>query len=98
MPDSELNLTPQTTALVLIDLQRAIVGRDNLAPYSSADVVKNSSKLAERFRGLGALVVLVRVNFGHDAKLRLTALVDEPMQGGVPMPGWDEIAPEIGPK
>ena len=46
---ADLRLNPQKTALVLIDLQNAVVGREP-APHSSAQVVENSRKLADAFR------------------------------------------------
>ena len=52
----ELQLNPQKTALVLIDLQNAVVGM-NTAPYTAEQVVANSKKLAEAFRASGAPVV-----------------------------------------
>jgi nicotinamidase-related amidase len=36
----DLLLDPKATALVLIDLQKAVVGRQ-LAPHAAADVVRN---------------------------------------------------------
>ena len=79
-------LDPKTTALVLIDLQKGIVGRP-LAPHSGADVVKNSVELAERFRRAGATVVLVNVGWLPDFKDALHQPVDMPMTppaGGFP--------------
>src|SRR6201987_2623637 len=58
---AELQLDPEKTALVLIDLQNAVVGM-NPAPHSSAQVVENSKKLADAFRSQGAPVVYVRVD------------------------------------
>ena len=55
-----LKLDPKKTALVLIDLQNGIVGRDT-KPYSAADVVERSHKLADAFRTKNAPVVYVRV-------------------------------------
>jgi nicotinamidase-related amidase len=55
-----LNLDPQKTALVLIDLQNGIVSRDT-EPYAAAEVIERSRALAEAFRARGALVVYVRV-------------------------------------
>ena len=40
-----LELDPRTTALVLIDLQRGIVGRET-APHAAADVVARCASLA----------------------------------------------------
>src|ERR1700722_17071877 len=77
---------PKTTALVLIDFQKGVVGRP-FAPYSAADVLKTGIELAERFRRAGAPVVLVNVGFSPDFKDALRQPVDQPMQappGGFP--------------
>ena len=60
-----MKLHSHTTALVLIDLQQGIVGRE-LAPRSGSAVVNASTELAERFRQAGAPVVLVRVAWTND--------------------------------
>ena len=70
-----LALDPQSTALVLIDLQRGIVGRQT-APHSAADVVTRARGLAERFRRIGAPVILVRVKFAADGRDRLAPRAD----------------------
>jgi nicotinamidase-related amidase len=87
------------TALVLIDLQQGIVGR-SLAPRSGSDVIQNAARLADRFRVLGATVVLVRVAFHPDFKDRLNVPSDLPMPvnaSALPL-NWAEIVPEIGPR
>ncbi len=81
-----LTLDPRSTALVLIDLQKGILGR-NLAPRSAEAVVANAIALAERFRAAAALVVLVNVVFAADYADAPRSLVDEPMPlppGGLP--------------
>jgi nicotinamidase-related amidase len=60
---NSLNLEPEKTALVLIDLQNGIVAVPT-APYASAEVVEKSRLLAEAFRAKGAPVIYVRVNTG----------------------------------
>jgi nicotinamidase-related amidase len=50
-------LDPKSTALVLIDLQNGILGRQ-LAPVSAEDLVARGKALAEKFRAAGAPVVL----------------------------------------
>ena len=44
-----LDLDPQTTALVVIDLQRGIVARP-ATPYPASDIVQRCARLADRFR------------------------------------------------
>ena len=97
MSDTTLKLDAKTTALVLIDLQRGITGRE-VAPHSAQEVLGNGARLAERFRALGATVVLVRVSFAADGGDRLRQPVDAAMAGGAFQPGWDELVPEIGPR
>ena len=94
-----ITIDPRTTALVLIDLQQGVVSRP-FAPRSGAEVVQNASRLAAKFRALGATVVLVRVTFQPDSKDRLNAPADAPMQfnsSALP-PNWAELVPEIGPQ
>lgn len=60
-----LQLDPQHTALVLIDLQKGVLQRST-APHSAADVLERSARLASAFRAGGAQVALVRVSFAAD--------------------------------
>jgi nicotinamidase-related amidase len=90
---AELQLDPKKTALVLIDLQNAIVGM-NPVPHTAAQVVENSRKLAEAFRVHGAPVVYVRVDLNDF----MTLPVDQPFNlGDTPLPAAaSEIAPSAG--
>jgi len=90
---AELQLDPKKTALVVIDLQNAIVGM-NFVPHTAAEVVENSKKLAEVFRAHGAPVVYVRVDLNDFMKLP----VDQPPNlGDKPLPAAaSEIAPSAG--
>ncbi len=94
---SELSLDPRTTALVVIDLQRGIVARQ-CGPHAAADVVARSAQLADRFRALGATVVLVNVAFSADRRDVLTPPVDSPNPPAPLPPDWSELVPEIGPR
>ena len=85
------------TALVVIDLQKGIVGRQT-APYASDIVVKNTAAIAEAFRKNGMPVFLVRVAFSLDGKDALRPVVDAPWPAQTPPPGWADIVPEVGPK
>ena len=49
------SLNPRTTALVLVDLQKGILGFP-LAPHSGAAVLQVGAQLAKRFRAAGAQV------------------------------------------
>jgi nicotinamidase-related amidase len=88
-----ITLDPQTTALVLIDLQKGIVSRP-VAPHSGADVLKRAIELADRFRQAGAPVIIVGVCWSPDFKDALRQPVDQPMAippGGFPA-GFAELA------
>jgi len=85
------------TALVLIDLQKGITGRD-VAPHSGKDVVARSAKLAARFREAKAPVVLVNVNFSPDFGDALKQEVDLKFQMGQLPPDWAEIVAELDPQ
>ena len=85
------------TALVVIDLQKGIVGRQT-APHASDLVVKNAAALAEACRKHGMPVFLVRVALSPDGKNALHPVADAPMQFQKPPPDWSEIVPEMGPK
>ena len=50
----------RNTALVLIDLQKAIVNRPMATPV--ADVLANAAKLVKAFRAAGWPIVIVNVN------------------------------------
>jgi nicotinamidase-related amidase len=90
---AELRLDLKKTALVLIDLQNAIVGI-NPVPHTAAQVVENSRKLAEAFRAHSAPVVYVRVDLNDVMKLP----VDQPINlSDTPLPAAaSEIAPSAG--
>ena len=85
------------TALVVIDLQKGIVGRKT-APRTSDIVVKNAVALAEAFRKNGMPVFLVRVSPSPDGKDALRPVADAPMPTYTPAIDWADIVPEMGPK
>jgi nicotinamidase-related amidase len=80
-------LDPKTTALVLIDLQKGIVGNPQLEPRPGSEVVATAITVAETFRAAGALVVLVHVAFAKDYADMPSRNVDRPVplpEGGMP--------------
>ena len=85
------------TALVVIDLQKGVVGRQT-APYTADSVVKNAAAIAAAFRKNGMPIFLVRVAFSADGKDMLRPLVDAPWPTQTPPPDWTEIVQEMGPK
>ncbi|CAB1130056.1 putative enzyme of isochorismatase family [Candidatus Hydrogenisulfobacillus filiaventi] len=93
-----LKLDPATTALVLIDLQRGIVGMPT-EPYPAQVVVARAAELAEACRAAGAPVLLVHVSAAPDGKDALRPEADEPlMRAGTLPEDWDQLVPEVGPK
>jgi nicotinamidase-related amidase len=94
-----LSIEKSRTALVVIDLQKGIAGRET-APYTSDVVIKNAVALAQACRKNEMPVFLVRVMMSADGKNALHPIADQTMQ--MPkqtMPtDWSEIVPELGPK
>ncbi len=85
------------TALVVIDLQKGIVGRQT-APHPADVVVRNAAALAAAFRQNGLPVFLVRVRPSPDGKDALRPLADAAMPAQTPPPDWADLVPELGPK
>jgi nicotinamidase-related amidase len=81
-----------TKLAVLIDLQNAIVGMST-APHPAAQVVANSAKLAEAFRGHGAPVVYVRVDLNDFLELP----VDQPINLGPALFRRLALLPDFSP-
>lgn len=91
-----IELDPHSTALVLIDLQKGILG-NTLTPVTSQELLARGRALAERFRAAGATVVLVNVAFSADGGDMLRQRVDEAPaipKGGFPA-GWNEFSPGL---
>jgi NAD(P)-dependent dehydrogenase (short-subunit alcohol dehydrogenase family)/nicotinamidase-related amidase len=89
------NLDPRTTALVLVDIQKGILGFP-LAPYSGADLVPVCAQLAKRFRAAGAAVVLTNVTWSSNFADALQQPVDRPMGGPSVLPKeWSDFPAEL---
>lgn len=84
MPLSQLD---EKAALIVIDLQKGIVGLPLLHP--GAEIVERSAELARAFRVKGLPVVLVNVTAGAPGRT----------DAGSPKfafpEGWDELVPEL---
>lgn len=95
MPAIEIDTA--TTALVLIDLQKGIVGGQT-APRQASDVVATAARLAAACRAAGVLVILVRVDPGANGALMPRPKADvqrAPLSG---TGGFADIVPELGPE
>lgn len=96
MNTPELKLDPQTTALVLIDLQYGIVSM-NVQPHSSSEVVARAKRLAQAFRAANAPVVLVTVGGSPDGKDTLTPTLDTASAAPAARPAdWSTVVAELG--
>jgi nicotinamidase-related amidase len=94
---ANISIDKSKTALVVIDLQKGIVGRQT-APHASDIVVKNAAALAEAFRKNGMPVFLVRVTPSADGKDALRPIADAPWRAANLPPDWADIVAEMGPK
>jgi nicotinamidase-related amidase len=91
-----IELDPPSTALVLIDLQKGILG-NTLTPTTADELLARGHALAERFRAAKATVVLVNVAFSADGGDMLRQRVDEAMavpKAGFPA-GWNDFPPGL---
>jgi nicotinamidase-related amidase len=91
-----LELNANTTALVLIDLQKGVLAM-SVAPYPAATIYERSMQLALRFRASGSPVVWVRASFASDFADAPRAKVDRPSNFGALPPGWDELPQPLDP-
>jgi nicotinamidase-related amidase len=89
-----LELDPRTTALIIIDLQRGVVGRQT-APYPAADVVDRCAKLAADFRSQNAPIVYVRVDIANMFDVPVDSSM-RPPGSPPPPPEFSELIPEAG--
>ena len=93
---SELQLHPQHTAVVVIDLQKGIAAIPGGAPHAKLAVIANCARLLAAARAAGAQPVLVHVGVSPDGADRLKTPTDQPMRttGNLP-PDWSEFIPEL---
>ena len=92
---SELILEPRRTAVVVIDLQKGIVGFAG-TPHSAESVIANSVALLEAARTAGAQPILVHVGRSADGGDGLQITCDQPMRaGGAMPPDWSELIAEL---
>jgi nicotinamidase-related amidase len=85
-----MKLDAETTALVLIDLQKGVLAM-HVAPHPAVAVYERAMQLAQRCRASGAPVVRVRVSFSADLADALRSPVDRPTNYAALPPGWDEF-------
>ncbi|WP_330299662.1 hydrolase [Streptomyces sp. NBC_00503] len=81
------------TALVLIDLQKGILGLPTTRP--APEILKNAIALAEAFRARKLPVVLVKVAWSPDGGDLPTTDVDRPGPAAAPPAAFSEIPREL---
>ena len=91
-----MRLEAKSTALVLIDLQKGVLGMP-VAPHSATAVYERSKRLAERFRAAGSCVVWIRVSFSDNFADALRQPVDRPTNWSALPAGWDEFPEPLAP-
>ena len=98
MDEKRLEIAPATTALVVIDLQKGIVGRA-VEPHSAETVIANAAGLANALRARGGFVVLVTVAYAPGLRDALRPDSDEPpwTRGATPPADFSQLVPELGP-
>lgn len=90
---SFLRLNPATTALVLIDLQKGIVGR-SLAPYSGMEVADRAITLSRKLRQAGATIIFVRLLASEVLQLPVDSPTRDP-HAPPPPPEASELLPQL---
>jgi len=92
---SELILDPRRIAIVVIDLQKGIVGFPG-SPHSASSVIANAVALLDAARSAGAQPILVHVGRSPDGGDGLQITSDQPMRAtGTLPPDWSELIPEL---
>lgn len=93
---AEIAVSTDSTALVVIDLQKGITSTP-VFPRSVAEVVENASRLAEAFRKRKMPVFLVRVMPVPPLGLRPETDAPPLVQREMP-PDWGELDARLGPR
>lgn len=94
----ELKIDKSKTALVVIDLQKGIAAMNRpLFPYTAAQLIGNSAKLADTFRANNMPTFLVHVTMSDKERLKVTT-DDQWTPPTNPQPDAADIVPEMGPK
>jgi len=91
-------LDPQSTALVIIDMQGAVRTHAAL-PHTAEDVIARSCELRDATRAGGGLVVYVRTSFLPDESDSLTMKLPVDVERSAPRrwDGWDQLVEEMAP-
>jgi nicotinamidase-related amidase len=82
-----LTMLDPRTALIIVDLQKGIVGLPTIHPMGG--VIERARALADAFREQGLPVALVNVAGGASGR------TEQPRQPGPRPDGWTELIPEL---
>jgi nicotinamidase-related amidase len=93
MAENTLSIDRNSTALILIDLQKGIVGRDT-SPYKASDVVANAVRLVKKFRENNMPIFFVHVDFKNAMPLMVES--DSSIGRGNPPADWTEFVDDLG--
>ena len=91
--NNNISINREKTALVLIDLQKGIVGRET-KPYTSKSVVENAVKLVTRFRENETPIFFVHVDFKNAMPLIVES--DSSLSTGTLPTDWADFVPDLG--
>lgn len=97
MSETALNFDPQSTALVVVDLQNFAIALDTV-PTRTSELLANTVKIADACRDKDILVVLIRVGHEQNKLPHPSPKIDAGFSGFQFGPDAKEIAPELGPK
>ena len=93
---SELILDPRSTAIVVIDIQKGVVGMPG-APHPTGSVAVNCVRLVAAVRRGGGQPILVHVGGSRGGADRLSLTADQPWSSPAALPpDWSDLAPELG--
>jgi nicotinamidase-related amidase len=93
---SDLKLDAHHTAIVVIDLQKGIVGMPGGSPHTKPDVVANCARPLTAARTAGVQPILVHVCGAPDSADRLHTPTDQTWKMAGPLPpDWSELIPEL---
>jgi len=84
-----LTVLDPKSALIVVDLQRGIIGSPFVHPIG--EVVERSRALADAFRRRGLPVVLVNVDGGAPGRTERPPRLPQPLPTG-----WTDLIPELG--
>jgi nicotinamidase-related amidase len=90
-----LDLQPEHTALISIDLQNSNLARP-LGPHSAADVLAKTVQIADALRAKGGMVIWVRVDVTALLSLPSDAPLSRPPGSPPPPANASELSPDLG--